>query len=402
VNVHFTSDDRALDAARSAGFTWVRTDLFWSRVEKVAGVYDFSPWDQLVASLEQRDMKYLAILCYGNALHTGTSASPPTTPAAIDAFGDYAEAAARHFDGRPVRFEVWNEPNVSGFWPPAASPTQYADLAKVANDRVRQGSDAAQVAVGSISWLDFDFVQGALAAGAGAGADTLSWHPYLSRPESLPDHLLLMRSIVAASPSSGLDIWESEWGYTSASFGDGHSVEARNRQANLVSREILSAWAMGFPLIVYYDLRDDGTDPANGEHNFGLLARDYSAKPALHAVRTITSLAKERSLVGILQGGSTALHGLELEGPSDRVLMVWSHVPGASVRLLVPPSATGVDFLGNLLDLEPVGVGLMLEMTVSEEAGPVFLTFPRDSGRRRAPIAPSERGKTHGQLPSGQ
>ena len=86
---------------------------------------------------------------------------------------------------------------------------------------------------------------------------------------------------------------------------------------------------MGFPLIVYYDLRDDGTDPANGEHNFGLLARDYSAKPALHAVRTIASLAKERSLVGILQGGSTALHGL------------------------------------------------MLEVTVSEEAGPVFLTFPR-------------------------
>lgn len=33
VNIQFTSDDRALDAARSAAMDWVRMDLFWSSVE---------------------------------------------------------------------------------------------------------------------------------------------------------------------------------------------------------------------------------------------------------------------------------------------------------------------------------------------------------------------------------
>ena len=36
-------------------------------------------------------------------------------------------------------------------------------------------------------------------------------------------------------------------------------------------RELISTRVVGFPLAIWYDLRDDGIDPTSSEHNFGLL-----------------------------------------------------------------------------------------------------------------------------------
>lgn len=91
-NIHFTSDDKALDALRDAGFRWVRMDLFWSTVEQQGG-YDFSAYDGLVSSLESRDMQAHFILCYGHEAHASGPGWAPQTAAEIKAFGDYAQAA---------------------------------------------------------------------------------------------------------------------------------------------------------------------------------------------------------------------------------------------------------------------------------------------------------------------
>jgi hypothetical protein len=69
VNIHFTDNDPALDAARSAGFAFVRMDLFWHLVERERGDYNFSGHDRLVNALAARGMKALLILDYGNPLY---------------------------------------------------------------------------------------------------------------------------------------------------------------------------------------------------------------------------------------------------------------------------------------------------------------------------------------------
>jgi hypothetical protein len=154
VNIHFTRDAAALDAAHSAGFAWVRMDLAWAEVETVPGVYDFSAHDQLIADLEMRGMRALFILDYGNPLYTGSERLPPTTPAALEAFGCYAEAAARHFAGHGVSYEVWNEPNVGFFWPPQPNAAHYAALVNEAIAHVRAGDPQAQVVTGGLSCGD--------------------------------------------------------------------------------------------------------------------------------------------------------------------------------------------------------------------------------------------------------
>jgi hypothetical protein len=374
VNIHFTRDAAALDAAYSAGFTWVRKDLAWAEVETVPGVYDFSAYDQLIADLEKRGMQVLFILDYGNPLYTGGERVPPTTPAALEAFGCYAEAAARHFAGHGVFYEVWNEPNTGFFWPPQPDAAQYAALVGEAITRVRAGEPQAQVVTGGLSCGDYSFLRSFLMAGGSTGAAAIGFHPYrATAPETLTNELLAWRSIVNQASLNNLPTWDTEWGYSSTWFGNGHTPEARARHAVMVARELLTSWSAGFPLIIYYDLRDDGFDPIDAEQNFGLLAQDGTAKPAMQAVRTLTAAAGQRRMMGLLSAAPSNLHALRLDGSTDAVVVMWASSGQATVR--VPQEVTAVNLLGEPLALRPAGT--QLELVVSETAGPVYLTFPK-------------------------
>jgi hypothetical protein len=74
-------------------------------------------------------MGALWILDYGHPDHGG---SVPRTTDDIVAFGRFAEAAAEHFEGRNVRDEIWNEPDVEHFWPPVANVEEYPALLRQA------------------------------------------------------------------------------------------------------------------------------------------------------------------------------------------------------------------------------------------------------------------------------
>ena len=64
--------------------------------------------------MERRDIQPILILCYGNALYTGSAGTPPRGVAAIDAFVKFATAAAVHYGSphtasdRRVSFEIMN------------------------------------------------------------------------------------------------------------------------------------------------------------------------------------------------------------------------------------------------------------------------------------------------------
>ncbi len=370
VNIHFTKDDRALEAARLAGFSFVRMDLFWSAVERQAGVYDFAAYDGLVAALEARGMGALFILDYGNALHEDCAGCSPQSAATVTAFGAFAEAAARHFAGKPVRFEVWNEPNI-GFWKPAPDAAQYAALLTEAVKRVHQGNPSAKVSTGGLAGMDLPFAASAFAQGAARNADAIGVHPYRQGgAESLGGELLRFRAAMAPL-APGVPIWDTEWGYSSTWYGDGHDDAARQRQAQLTVRRLLVSRALGMPMAVYYDLRDDGDDPAEKEHNFGLLARDYSEKPAYRAARASIAQVKGRRFAGFLPLEPSTLHALRLDGDQDVRIALWTEAMGQTIGVRVPEPTAAVDQYGEALALADGQVQL------AESAGPVFLTFPR-------------------------
>ena len=165
VAIHFTDDLVKLQAAIQAGAKVVRTDVFWAWAETVKGQYNFAPWDKLVSSSTSRGLKVILILAYGNRLYTAGSDKPPITSEAIRAFGDFAEAAARHFAGSGVSYEIWNEPDSQHFWSPV-DPVAYAALLKAVVPRIAMGDPAARIYSGGLAQADFPYLAALLETGA--------------------------------------------------------------------------------------------------------------------------------------------------------------------------------------------------------------------------------------------
>jgi hypothetical protein len=376
VNMHFRNgpNDPGLRIAADTGFTWVRTDLTWRDLETQPGVYDFTRFDQIVAGAESFGMKTLFILDYGNAFHTGGPRMPPTTAEAIAAFGDYAEDVARHFAGHAVAYEIWNEPNTATFWPPEPDAQIYAKLADAAALHIRAGDPAAPVIVGGLSLFDFSFLHNMLAQPHAATYNAISVHPYIAQPERLPELASNMRQIIDDTLPYQPPIWISEWGYSSLCPAEAAGVVVCDRQPQLVARELLNAWAQGFPLIVDYELRDrDTATSTDPEGHFGLITLEGAAKPALAAVRTLASLARGHTYAGQIALANASLHAMRLDGADNTVVALWLDQGAEPVAVGVPPGTSGLDLLGDPLALEARGGQLVLSLR--DSAGPVYLRF---------------------------
>jgi hypothetical protein len=329
VNIHLLRDDHDLDLAQAAGFQFARMDMLWSNVER-GGRYRFFAYDRLLRALEARGMGVLWILDYGHPDH---GSGVPRTRSDIVAFGHFAEAAAAHFKGRNVGYEVWNEPNTSQFWEPAPDASEYAALLREAIAAIRGADPSAKVSTGGVSGIDQAFLSKAVDPSLAAGLTAIGIHPYpRTGPESIAAPLEMLRDWVRHTLGADIEIWDTEWGYSSTdalqdAHSNGHSSAARQIQAALAVREILTVWAVGLPLAVWYDLHDDGPDATNPEQNYGLLDSSGNEKPAMNAVRTLVGAVNGRRYAGMIQEVPEGIHAMRFEGSTDTMVAVWTDRP---------------------------------------------------------------------------
>jgi hypothetical protein len=380
VNIHLLRDDHALDLARAAGFGFVRMDMIWANIER-AGRYRFRQYDALLSALEARGMGVLWILDYGHPDHGG---SVPRTPQEIAAFGQFAEAAAAHFKGRDVRYEVWNEPNLSQFWVPAPNAAEYAALLREAIAAIRRGDPSAKISSGGVSRMDLAFLSSALDPDLAAGLTAIAVHPYPKTvPESIAPDLEILRYWAAITFGDRVEIWDTEWGYSSADAikdapSNGHADGARRRQAVLAVREMLTVWTVGFPLAVWYDLRDDGTGAENPEHNYGLLDSSGNEKPAMKSIRALTGAVAGRKYAGMIAETPFGIHAMRWDGSADTLLIVWTDQPGGRRRVEFTRRElmSATDTTGEVVRWKDLPSG-QARIEIEDAAGPIYLRWAK-------------------------
>jgi hypothetical protein len=378
VNIHLLQDDQALDLAHAAGFGFVRMDMLWADVER-RGRYRFFPYDRLLRALDARGMGVLWILDYGHPDHGG---STPRMPQDVAAFGRFAEAAAEHFKGRNVRYEIWNEPNASQYWKPSPNASEYAILLREAVAAIRRADPSAKVSSGGLSRFDAAFLSRALDPSLAAGLTAIGVHPYpKTGPETIAPELGNLREWAARSLGQHIEIWDTEWGYSSANApeaapSNGHTEEGRRRQASLSVREILTVWTVGLPLAVWYDLRDDGTDPANPEHNYGLLDSSGTEKPAIKAIRTLMSVVSGRKYAGMILETPVGIHAMRMDGSTDTILIVWTDQPDGRRRIEYPIRnlISATDLMGQAVKSKGGHSG-QARVEIDAAAGPIYLLW---------------------------
>ncbi len=293
VNIHFTDPLAGeMEMLESAGFRWVRIDLLWQSIERERGSYDFSAYDRLVGHLEKHGIKALFILDYSNHLYE-QDASVQTEPGRL-AFARWAAATVKHYQGRGYLWEFWNEPN-GGFWKPLPDPAAYAAMARTAAAAIRAAAPAEALLGPATSGIDFPFITTCFERGVLADWDAVSVHPYRqNEPESvLPEYGRLRQAIRSAAPTGrDIPIISGEWGYSAV--WQNHDEDAQGR---LLARQFLTNLSQRVPLSIWYDWRDDGTDPKDAEHHFGCVGLPQHeagqavlrVKPAYQAASTLTT-----------------------------------------------------------------------------------------------------------------
>jgi len=282
VNIHFTDTSQAeFNLFKRGGFQYARMDFSWESIETSPAQYNFSAYDRLHKNLSDRGIRPLFILGYGNKLY---QEGAPSTPQSQTAFAQFAAAAAEHFKGKEILWEIWNEPNLGQFWQPSPSPESYQSLALKTSALMKQADPSCRIIVGATSTMDYDFLTRVLNRQLLSQVDGVSVHPYRTGgPESVWNEYGKVRGIIetnAPESRKNLPIICSEWGYSTYAKG-----VSEGRQAMYLVRSWLINAAAGVPVSIYYDWKDDGPNPNDNEHRFGIVTEKLKPKPSFYAAQ---------------------------------------------------------------------------------------------------------------------
>jgi polysaccharide biosynthesis protein PslG len=400
VNIHFTRGHESdLNLMRDAGFKFIRMDFGWGGIERKKGEYDWSAYDELTANLEKRGMRAIYILDYSNALYeemirsvnplTGKEQRDIASPAKLEsiaAFARWAGAAAEHFEGRRIIWEIWNEPNIS-FWKPKPNVNDYTALVLATCKAVRAADPHATIVAPATSEFPWTFIEDLFKAGVLEQLDAVSVHPYRSYsrgPETAGADFLRLRVLIERYAPAGkkvMPILSGEWGYASHAKG----VTLDTQAAFIARQQIANVWS-GVPISIWYDWKNDGTDPGYNEHNFGTVSNQLALKPSYNAVKTMTAELRGHSVVRRLSATHEDDYVLLLENRAgDQKLAAWTAgKPRRSrVRVSAGDVVKVVDGQGKPLTASVADGNLSLDL----DAAPQFVTFVKPSPALKAASA---------------
>jgi polysaccharide biosynthesis protein PslG len=292
INIHFVRGQKKdLDMIQAAGFKWIRMDFAWEGIEKTKGVYDWSDYDELTENLRKHHLSAIYILDYSNPLYegkVGNDIASPQHPESIEAYSKWAAAAAAHYRGKHIIWEIWNEPN-GGFWKPGPNASQYSALAVSAAAAIRKADPKATIAGPACAMFDWPFLETFLQSGVLQNIDAITMHPYRGfqlGPETAGPEYERLRGLIEKYAPEGkkkMPILSGEWGYATQK-----GRTPPETQAAYAVRQQLFNLLSGVPLSIWYDWKNDGPDAGYNEHNFGTVSNDLSLKPAYTALKTLT------------------------------------------------------------------------------------------------------------------
>lgn len=376
VNIHFL-DPRPgeMEMLADGGFRWVRMDFSWSAIEHEKGKYDFSAYDRLMAALEKHHIRAIFILDYSNR-HYDRGQSP-SSDEGRRAMARWAAVAARHFRGRGIVWEMYNEPNIQ-FWRPKPNVGDYTRMALEVGGALETVAPEELFVGPATSTFDFKFLEKCFQAGLLKYWSAVTIHPYRAQcPETAAADYARLRQLIDRYAPRGkkIPIISSEWGYSAV--GD-KSPEVR--QGKFLPREWMTNLACGVPISIWYDWHDDGSDPKEAEHHFGTVRRPYDAarqpvyeeKPAYTAARTFATLFEGFHFQKRLPQASPDDYVFVFAKGDQRRYAVWTSAKEHAARIRIGGGQWEVvDHLG---EKRPALSATASGLTIKLLGGPLYLT----------------------------
>jgi polysaccharide biosynthesis protein PslG len=276
--------------------------------------YDFSAFDEMYEADVRHGIRPLLVLLNAPVWAADPGSRPgslPNNPPAEERLGDWAEfvraVATRYPDA--IGIEVWNEPDLAGFWGTGSAatrpdPARYARLLEATFQAVKSVDEDLAVVGGALSanqppYAPGDVPPGAFAermfaAGASESMDALSLHPY---PGSggIEQTLALMEDVRGARDAAGaeLSLWLTEIGISTT--GPGAVPESTQGEGLAeLCRVVTDQPDVG--AVYLHNLIEAPGSRTSFEPGFGLIAAgpggELRAKPAFAQVRRAFSSSR--------------------------------------------------------------------------------------------------------------
>lgn len=284
--------EEVMDQAESAGVQWGREEFEWDVIEPTDDSFSFTAYDAVLAQYQAHDIDMLGLLTYSSDWASTNAGSPYAEFYAPEeaAWRDYVRTVVTHYAADVPAWELWNEPNHSGFW--RSDLEDYATLVNAAAEEIRAADPSARIVLGGLSGTDTDYLELLLPLLDDGAVDIIAVHPYrhvdddfnyapeqtVSGLNTLMTDLRTLHSVLERHQFDG-NVWLTEVGWSTAAEG-----LSRKKQAQFLTR--LYAIALSQPRVkkvFWYALSDTSTDTSIHDAHFGLLTKTYARKKSFRA-----------------------------------------------------------------------------------------------------------------------
>ncbi len=352
-------DLRFIDILSAAGIGVVREEFGWRSIEQEKGKYVVSQnVINFVNRLYERGIRLNHICDYNNPIYEN-----PLDP---DAFARWTAFMAEYFKDKIYTYEIWNEPANFYFqkqyggqrWGDAPWLVKFVELTRKANDAIRSVLPDANIAVCAEDvWPT---LRQMVENGIADEKNIISFHPYCHgqpRPERemfFKDNGKAMRDVCKKHGGAHQFII-TEAGWTTYSgdmqylaIAGGYPRSSYVHQAQYAIRMLLSSKANGILYACQYDFRNDGNNRGYTEHNFGLVHEDFSPKPSLTAIATMTRILEDAQYMDDLSNQPENKHLYHFKDKNGQDVVAAYIVEGEqAVSLPVAQNIKIIDLQGN-------------------------------------------------------
>lgn len=337
---------KELETAALCGAKYLRGCLEWRLIEPQPGKFDFSRVDRLLALCRGNGIRPMHMLCATPAWaardHRVWIGYPDRK-----AWRRFVAAMAQRYAKKFTMWEIWNEPDLPTF--AAFSADEYAGLVKIAAEEIRRLDPGTPISSGGFSTLSgypgpraAEFHRRALEL----CRELFDIHAYHEHGTFEDFARLVDQRFLPLRRETGCRM---PWLANETSLV---SVGGNERkQAEALVKKLVFAWSRGSIGYYWYDLRNDGTDPFNWEHNYGMVTREFQPKFVYGAYNTLASLLSAATFHADWSDRAAGyLYSFQI--PGGRVLCGWNRGDDAEVVPVVLPAGAAatveeIDLMGN-------------------------------------------------------
>jgi hypothetical protein len=312
-----------MTTAKQGGVSTIRPLFAWNNVEPAPDSFDFTRTDEIVTNATEAGVDVTPLLFQTPTWASGCISDrrclyvpPVATPELRSEWNEYVSQLVSRYGPngsfwdpltritvgyQPIRdWIVWNEENGKTYFPPKASPTEFAGLLARSASTIRSIDSGATIILGGLAGgSNVDHNAGSMPAaefltklykhtGAKKNFDVVALHPYSATVKNLEKEVDADRAAMKKAHAGSTPVWLTELGWGSNKSSSSLSVGVKNQAKllkasfTLVNKKRL-AWNV--KKLFWFTWRDVADTPCLWCGAAGLFTKSGAAKPSWSAYK---------------------------------------------------------------------------------------------------------------------